>query len=206
MNRLNTFNWIAPVYDKLVSLVFGDTLHDAQMHFVSDIGKTDNVLILGGGSGKFLNALLEIKPLTNVTYVEASSRMIALAKKTVGNKANVNFIHGTHNDIPNKMFDVVITNFFFDLFSERQVEGLIRKVSQNLSNNGKWLVTDFEKSPKWSHRLLLTVMYLFFYCTRSVDVMRLPAWQSIFRNEAFTLEKEKLFMDGFVRADVFVKC
>lgn len=205
MNKLNRFNWIARSYDELVKLVFGDTLHQAEMHFVNEIGSNQSVLILGGGSGKFLSALLRTKPAIQVTYIEASSEMIALAKTKVDATTRVEFVHGTEQAIPSQEFDVVITNFFLDLFQQQQVESLVGIVSKHLKVNGKWLVTDFEKSSKLSHRVLLSLMYLFFTVSGSIDAKTLPKWRPVFQSAGLKLRQEKLFRDGFVSTTVFSK-
>lgn len=205
MSALNRFNWIAPRYDRLVHLIFGGTLHRAQLHFISAIGPRDRVLILGGGSGKLLNELLIIRPLIAVTYIEASSEMIRLTRQNIHQNPNVIFIHGTQNDIPEGRYDVVITNFFLDLFTNVGVETLIKIVLEKFDVNGKWLVTDFENTNKISHRILLSLMYFFFRAIGSISVKRLPEWLPVFMKAGLELKAEKMFNDGFVSARIFVR-
>ena len=205
MNTLNRFNWIARSYDKLVNLVFGETLHHAQMHFVNEIGSSDHVLMLGGGSGKFLEQVLKVRPSITVTYVEASSEMIALAKTKTQANPHVAFIYGTQENISTQQFDIIITNFFLDLFCQDQTETLIEDLSKNLKPNGKWLITDFENTSKRSHRFLLALMYFFFRTTGSIDAKRLPDWRSAFDKQGLKLKAEKFFRGGFVNASVFTK-
>lgn len=205
MKTLNRFNWIARHYDNLVSLIFGKTLHHAQMHFVSQIGATDAILILGGGTGNFLMDLLTSKPLITVTYIEASSEMIRLTKRKVDGNPGLTFIHGTEHHIPDQQFDVIVTNFFLDVFPDNELQPLVDTISKNLRVNGKWFVTDFENSPKSTHKFLLSLMYLFFGVTRSLDARRLPAWRSLLENKGMKLKAEKFFNDGFISASVFVK-
>ena len=205
MNKLNRFNWIARSYDNLVRVVFGDVLHRAQMHFVNEINEADKVLIIGGGSGKFLHNLLKMKSGIDVVYVEASSEMIALARQQVADVGRVCFIHGTEDDIPSQPFDVVITNFFLDLFTEDQIYPVIKKISRNLRVNGKWLMTDFENTKEVSHRVVLSLMYQFFRITGSIDAKRLAKWRPVFVIEKLRLEEQEFFRNGFVTTSVFVK-
>jgi ubiquinone/menaquinone biosynthesis C-methylase UbiE len=206
MNYLNRFNWIARNYDKLVNVFFGKTLHQAQMNFVSEIGAADKVLILGGGSGKFLKDLLAIRPSIAITYIEASSEMIMLAKGQIKEEnPKVKFIHGTQDHIPLEQFDAVITNFFLDLFREDEMRTLVDTISKKLNANGKWFVADFENTQKFSHRFLLWFMYLFFRSTGSIETRHLPEWRLFFKDEGLKLKAEKFFNDGFVSASVFVK-
>ena len=205
MSVLNRFNWIARSYDKLVELVFGNTLHLAQSYFISAIGGNDKILILGGGTGKFLDTLLRQRPAVSVTYIEASSEMIALARKQVDNNPRVTFIHGTHDTIPDELFDVVITSFFLDLFRENSIDQMVNTISKKLRPGGKWIVTDFENTQKLSDRFLLSLMYIGFTITGSIDAKRLPIWRPVFAKEGLKFKAEKFFRDGFVGTSVFSK-
>lgn len=205
MAELNRFNWIARKYDSLVSVIFGEQLQMAQMHFVGQLNETNTVLILGGGTGKFLTALLEARPSLTITYIDAASEMILLARQNIQGNRNVTFIHGTEKEIPAKQFDAVITNFFLDLFQQQEVDMVLNRIEQHLVPGGKWLVTDFQKSQRIRHRILLSVMYFFFKITGSISAKALPEWRSFFKLKKFQLLEEKEFYNGFIKSQVFVK-
>ena len=113
---LNGFNTIAKIYDTLAKIVFGRVIKKAQLHFLNEIPIEAKVLILGGGTGWILNSILKIRPAVEVWYIEASTKMISIAKKKVVGFNNIHFIHGTEQNIPvDQHYDVVITNFYFDL-------------------------------------------------------------------------------------------
>jgi tRNA (cmo5U34)-methyltransferase len=205
MSSLDKFNWIAGNYDRLVNVVFGKTLLHAQLRFVAELGEKDKVLILGGGTGNFLKELQVRRPSLVITYVEASSEMIKLAKRSIGDISNVFFIHGTQEQIPDQTFDAIITNFFLDLFPENEIEPLVKSISKHLAPNGKWFVTDFENTQKFSDKLLLRVMYRFFRITESIKATSLPEWRSSFKNQGLVLKQEEYFRNSFVCASVFSK-
>ncbi|HEY0654426.1 MAG TPA: class I SAM-dependent methyltransferase [Chryseosolibacter sp.] len=205
MNSLNRFNWIARYYDRLVSLVFGRTLYRAQLHFLNSIHPYASVLILGGGSGRFLQALLTVQPSVKVTYIEASSSMLLLSRKKVNDNPNVVFIHGTHLNIPDINYDVVITNFVLDVFPQDEIESVVKRISTSLKTESRWLITDFEKSQRWQHRFMLKMMYLFFRVTGSVVAKDLPAWRPIVLREGFQPRGIKFFYGGFVSANLYVR-
>src|SRR4051812_19943989 len=115
---MNGFDRLAPVYDKLAGLVFGKAIVDAQLIFLDEVRAGDRVLILGGGTGWVLKELLRRQPACEVWYVDSSQRMIELATRNCGNPSNVHFVLGTELSIPTMLFDVVIMNFFLDLFSD----------------------------------------------------------------------------------------
>jgi ubiquinone/menaquinone biosynthesis C-methylase UbiE len=204
-HKLNRFNWIAPFYDKLVRIVFGNMLKNSQLVFLSHIKSTDSVLILGGGAGDLLVNLLAIHPQLNVYYLEASSQMIHLARKKIPSSAKAVFVHGTHENILRSEFDFVITNFVLDLFSETVLVEVIGSISAKTKKSAKWIVTDFENSSKRSHKFLLSMMYFFFRATKSIDASYLPDWRSPLQAKGFETVAEKSFCNGFIKSTLLVR-
>ena len=95
--RPDGFDRIAPYYDALKRLVFGNAIHRSQAHFLQRLPQGCRLLIIGGGSGEVLSLLQNVNPLCRIWYVEASSKMLSLASSRVLPEAKhlVNFIHGT---------------------------------------------------------------------------------------------------------------
>lgn len=202
---LNRFNWVAPFYDQLVRLIFGDALLEAQLYLLNEIRPGDRVLILGGGSGTFLLELLKKQPELTIYYVEASSKMIALAKRKTSGYDNIHFIHATHRAIRLEKVDVIITNFFLDVFHQPSLVTLIYHFNGFLKTGGKWIVTDFTSSRKFHHQLTLKLMYFFFKITGSIEASHLPQWKSSMEGLGIRLKTEKPFLNGFVTTQLFEK-
>src|SRR5258708_1136346 len=98
-------------------------MNAAQQYFLGNIREHAKVLILGGGSGWLLANLLRLRQNCEVWYIDASEKMIALSRQKNKPEYRVHFIHGTELDIPLTIqFDVVITNFYFDLFTNHQLK------------------------------------------------------------------------------------
>ncbi|MEQ8425524.1 MAG: class I SAM-dependent methyltransferase, partial [Cyclobacteriaceae bacterium] len=147
--RLNRFDRLAPYYDVLANLAFGGAIsrsHKQNFHLISN-GAT--VLILGGGSGKWLRDFLNIHPSAKIYFIEASKKMLERAIGRSQNNQQITFIHGTEDDVPSIRFDVVITHFFLDMYSADQLEKLIGKIRYLLERKGVWLVSDFEVVKTW---------------------------------------------------------
>lgn len=197
------FDAVALIYDRLSKWVFGNTLMEAQVYFLNCIAANSNVLILGGGSGELLQRLLSVQPSCYVCYVDASAKMIELTRRRVGDLNNVTFIHGTENDIPVDVHaDVVITNFYFDLFSESSLQRVIEKVKSHTKPEAIWLATDFVKTDRLTDKVLLKLMYTFFRVTSGIEAKDLPEWEKeMGRN--FTATTSKYFRGGFVRSVVY---
>lgn len=203
MNKLNRFNFIAPWYDALVKLVFGDSLYVAQCYFLKSIPPDARILILGGGSGKILEPLLRLRPRAEIWYVEASSAMLELASKKVNADARIHFIHGTGADIPRgSSYHVIVTFFFLDMFSPEALGSFVEKTATHLHADGLWLVTDFINE-KWWHLALLKIMYVFFFIVSGLGTFHLPDWNKVLINNRLKLRASESFFAGFIRSCLY---
>ena len=207
MSHLNRFDRIANFYDPLKQFVFGRAIHDSEICFLDSIKPEARVLILGGGSGKMLRVLLENNAACTVWYIEASARMLELARRTTANHTSrVLFIHGTENSLRSDIqFDVIITNFFLDLFPERKILEITGIINRHLGNNGHWIITDFVNGGKWWQRVLLSAMYGFFKIACAIDTHRLPFWQRVVNDYGFREKQSRMFYAGFIKASLWVK-
>lgn len=199
---LNRFDKLVPYYDKLAKLVFGSAIRKAQASHLNLIQPQANVLVLGGGTGNWLNDLVNNNPTCHVWYVEASSAMLRRAAINLQHSNQITFIHGTHNDIPDFTFDVVITYFFVDMFNNQELNMLVQQIKGLLKNDGLWLVSDFVEQKTW-HKLLLWVMYLFFRLTRAVDAKALPAWDTVIQECSFLSISNDSFYGHFIHSRVY---
>ncbi len=200
------FDTIAPMYDTLATMVFGRSIRNAQLFYLNEIRKGGRVLILGGGTGWLLADLLSSNPGCEIWYVEASSRMIDIARSNIDNipKARVHFIHGTQALLPSHlMYDAVIANFYFDLFSTSSLEPLLKQIHSVILPNGKLLVSDFVKNNLWWQSALLSAMYVFFRGICKIEASDLPDWQRLLLNYKFELKSSKGFYGNFIRSVVY---
>lgn len=208
MTRLDGFNAIAKYYDTIKYLVFGKSMLRSQLHFIEEIPRRGNFLILGGGSGEMLKPTLAASPGCRIVYVEASSEMLHYAKSRISDdhRKSIRFIHGTEDDIPEHMeFQVIITNFFLDLFEDSQALDISKTLKSRMSHDGLWIVTDFVDAGKWWHRVLLRLMYRFFILTCHIEAQHLPDWQRQLRLAGLRETKCKSFYNGFIRTCIFRK-
>lgn len=156
----NDFDKVAGVYDPLARLVFGSKLDDAQQFFLNGLEKKANVLILGGGTGRILEWLPKQKEL-DVTFVELSHSMLEKAKKRDSNAKSTSFIH-KNGLATSGQFNYVITNFFFDCFSQEQLDEMIKHVVSMLDVEGKLFVTDFKDNDRLKDQWINRLMHWFF--------------------------------------------
>ncbi|MGC1243091.1 MAG: class I SAM-dependent methyltransferase [Chryseosolibacter sp.] len=204
---LNGFNWLARHYDALTKLVFGQAIYDSQVEFLAEVPPGSVILIIGGGTGGILSVLGKMNPSASILYVEASSEMLRLAERNVSPeyRTRIEFVHGTESSIPEGMvFDVIITNFFLDLFTDSEVQRICQDLSTKLRPQGRWLASDFVRGGKWWHGFMLWTMYRFFRFTCSIKASRLPSWEGHLKT-GMAEKVSRSFCHGFIKSGLYVK-
>lgn len=201
---MNGFDLLAPVYDKLARFFFGPAIQHAQFHFLDRVESAHDVLIVGGGTGDLAKVILDRFDHVRITYVETSAAMTARAsEKCQAHRDRIHFVQNTIDTIsPDARVDIVITPFFLDMFSNDDVNKLVERVAGRLSRKGKWIATDFTKSPKLLHKLLLWIMYRFFRTLCNIQARSLPNWENSLETR-LTLRESKDFYSGFIRSCVY---
>ena len=201
---MNGFDRLAPMYDCLVRIVFGQSMVEAQTAFLHVVEQGSQVLILGGGTGWILVELLNRQPECEVWYVESSSRMIDIARKKCNHHHHrVYFILGTEQSVPSRQFDVVIMNFFLDLFTEEHIIHLLENVKRHTVLSGVWLITDFEHQGKWWQSQLLKAMILFFRVVCTIEARVLPDIKTILASTGVRQRRGSSFFHGFITSGVY---
>ena len=210
-----SFDRVAPYYDRLSRWVFGDMLLAAQRCFLSQIPGGAHVLFLGGGTGLLLDDLLQLSQTKSITYIEASARMLAMAKKRVTQLRKssdsilppVHFVHGTEHDIPPGQYSIVITCFLLDMYKPVALHKMMLTIRSTLSPDAQWLFTDFEISKQpdkhWWHWLLVKSMFLFFLVTAGLTVRQLPDYKAAFNSIGFRRQTEKSFYGKLIVSRVY---
>jgi ubiquinone/menaquinone biosynthesis C-methylase UbiE len=87
LTSLMSFNRIAPVYDILASIVFGNAIKKAQFWLLDHVPAGSSVLIAGGGTGWILQEIARKRLDCSIHFLDISEEMIRLAKKTQGDRS-----------------------------------------------------------------------------------------------------------------------
>lgn len=197
----------ASFYDKLSRLVFGKALVNAQAWLLPQIPKNAKVLIVGGGTGWILEETTKLQPSgLNITYVEISAKMMALSRKRNIGTNYVEFINKAVEDAClSADFNVVITPFLFDNFTEESLPEVFQHIHQCLKPGGLWLYTDFQLTGRWWQYAMLKSMLLFFKVLCGVPSWRLPYVGKQFGKFGYDVIEEKNFFGDFVVSKVYKK-
>ncbi|WP_299818898.1 class I SAM-dependent methyltransferase [uncultured Pontibacter sp.] len=206
------FNRVAPFYDSLARLIYGDALQKAQLHLLPFIPDQSKVLVIGGGSGWLLEQLILTGKQLAVLYLEAAPGMLTRAEAkyksiTQPHACQITFRLGTEAALqPHEHFDCVITPFLLDLFPPKRLQQLMQKLSAALTPEGRWLFADFwpvQQPAPWWQKVLTFGMYTFFGAVSGVEAKKLPDYSRHFQELDFREIATRPFYGGFVQAKVF---
>lgn len=202
------FDRLAPVYDRLAWLVFGEAIRQAQRHTISFVPDGANILIIGGGTGWYARELLQQKPGCTIVYVEASARMIALARQqTLPYVNRITFRVGTETSIAaGEQFEVMVTHFLLDLFAPQPLDQLMQRLVSALRIDGIWLFSDFQVNPtdtSWWKSGLLRAMYWVFRRTCGISARQLPDWEPVLSKHNLIHLYQATFFRNFITSRVY---
>lgn len=206
----NNYDPVARYYDLLSRLVFGQTEIDAQVGLLDQVKPGDKLLIIGGGTGWILEKLAAMCPKgLEITYVESSRAMMALARKRKWGGLSVTFVQQPIEQfVTDERFDFILTGFFFDNFYQEHAEAIVRSLDNVLVRGGYWLNADFYYPPKggsWWHGLLLRTMYWLVRWICRVEANRLPDMEGCFEMLGYPIVRRAFYYQGFIRAEVYRK-
>jgi len=207
------FDRITAVYDIVVSICSFDRINKSQLAFLSHLSSQKAGLILGGGTGYFLQKVLDQNEEIHITYVDASAKMIEYSKKRIEkNRPNdlhrVTFICSGVEDLQWHTYDLIICNYILDLFDNAFVEILAEKFKKHLSVNGLLYVTDFNISEtngfmKRGTQIGLKVLYALFRWTTQLQTKQLPETEKLLKEQGFSITNSKYFLNGILACHIY---
>lgn len=201
--KVNDFDSIAWSYDFIARLVFGRSIKKSQLRYLNLVTPHSRVLVLGGGTGWILSALDSLQTAMHITYIDASGNMIKASKKREPFKhLKVQYIQGTQADIPDGAFDVVITNYFLDVFNKDQLPEVIKTIDGAIAKEGIWIVTDFVNAGWWQNMLVKT-MYIFFRWVTNLSGSQLLSFEHYLNNIDREKVKAQRFHHDMIEAAVY---
>lgn len=200
---LNDFNGIAKIYDQLGLLVFFDRLHLAQLPFLDQIKPNEQILILGGGTGKILENLEVLNLNLKIDFVEPSLTMLTQAKSRNAN--HVNFHPLKFEDFSEgQQYDWVFCGFFLDLFPEQILRNNLNRIKFLMKPTAKLQVVDFQIiDDSWWQRTMSILMHSFFRVFADLQNDRLLNIRQVIRSASFEPTSSKTFFAGFIFSELF---
>lgn len=207
-----SFDLLAPHYRWMEWILAGRKLQRCRTAFLSVINEPRNALLLGEGNGRFLEAFVTKFPHCHVTYLDASRKMLELARARLREKtSNVEFVHADIRDWSPaaQPFDLVVSHFFLDCFRPEQLEQIVGRIAASTTTNARWLIADFRQPQegwrKWRAKWILCSMYLFFRWATALPAAGLTPPDRFLQRSGFVLTEQRLFDWGLLHTDLWLR-
>jgi ubiquinone/menaquinone biosynthesis C-methylase UbiE len=205
-----SFDAVAPWYRTLETIAFGNALQRGRIACLHEIGSPRRALIVGEGNGRFLRELLTVHPQIQVDCIDASERMLRLAEQRIGqNASRVRFQRRNISSwTPTAgQYDLVVTHFFLDCFSEDQLGDVVRKLSRAATADAAWLLADFrvptQAFARVRTRAWLATMYWFFRTVAGIEARKLLDPSRFLQAEGFSLISQHLSRHGMLKSELW---
>jgi len=191
---------------------FGRELERRRFAFIAETAHCKHALMLGEGDGRFLERFLDQNPDATLDYVDSSAGMLSLARPRAGvHQARVSFHHA---DVLawtplRDNYDLIVTHFFLDCFSQHDLAILIRAIAGHASQ-AKWIVSDFRQPRRGLAAVRaacwLKLLYSFFGITTGLKTRALPDHRTILAANGFRLERAIESEAGLLTSELWTQC
>lgn len=193
------YRWLAPFYEKIAQLVFGQELNLAHFDLMENgqwvLGQAKIIVWLGGGTGIGINELLETAPHAHLIYVEPSNRMRKLAQAKVKKnfRERIEWVKDNHLWLyqPNQSLrwaeqkiDLLITAFMLDVLRSESLIELIKWSNEWVDT---WFYADFVPQERWHKKGFIQFMYICFMLCTGIRQRSLIDHQSLMSDEGWCM-------------------
>ena len=207
-----SFDAIAPWYRALEWIAFGGQLQRCRVACLGEIAGPRRALIVGEGNGRFLCELVRVHPTVEVDCLDASERMLQLARKRLEQTssdyaARVRFVHKEIMEwkAPEDRYDLIVTHFILDCFREPELALIIKKLASAATADATWLLADFRVPSRGFARLRarvwLALMYGFFRVTARIEANELIDPAPCMQSQGFTLAMQHQFKSEMLKSE-----
>lgn len=179
------FDRLSPLWDLMVGLFPGRGISRSRVRHLERAVDRRRALIVGGGTGAFLVALLDSGFAGTVTAIDPSAGMLRrttarLHRRRPHDGARVDLRHGGLDCLRrDERFDLVCTHFVLDLFDDARLGEVMDRLDAALEDDGLWLCSDFSAPAggplrRGAQAVLVGGLYRFFNITCALGTRRLP--------------------------------
>jgi len=212
-SRAVSFDTMARPYRWLEYITFGRLLERVRFAQIPWITDRAHALVLGDGDGRFLARLAVHNPALHADAVDSSAGMLALLQSRMCEVGAGDRVTLTNADVGDETFapggsgyDLVATHFFFDCFTEQQVETIVDRVVGTLAQESVWVVSEFDvpsAGPRMCARILIRLLYTSFGLLTGLSVRSLPDYRRVLRSREFYLERQITCMRGILVSELW---
>lgn len=209
-----SFDNLAPYYRSMERWTAGGRLQKARTAFLEVIPVPRRILTVGEGHGPFLLECCRRFPEASIVCVDASAAMMVQAKDALKkgglSDARVQWVRADALtwEPPAASFDLIVTHFFLDCFTEAQISTLIPRLAEAADRHASWLLADFQvPQGLWRglrSKSILAMLYLFFGMVTRVPARKLVIPDPFLQAAGWRLQKRVEYEWGLLKSDWWV--
>ncbi len=209
------FDLLAPVYPLMERLLAGRRLQRCRTAWLGELTGARRMLVAGVGHGPALAAVLRAHPQLRVTCVDASARMLAVARARLERAGlDLERIEFVQAELPDwrptsGAFDVIATHFFLDCFTPDRLGAVVAALARVATPDARWIVSDFTlpaRGPaRWRALAVHRLMYFFFRLTTRLPARRVTPPDAILAAHGFRLRGRQTHDWGLLHADLWLR-
>jgi SAM-dependent methyltransferase len=205
------FNHLAQIYRWIEYLTFGPSLWRCRIHFLPQLAHCRRALILGDGDGRFTARLLRENSHLEVTAVDSSPRMIQSLQQASANLAARLTTEVADLRVWKPVgfagYDLVVTHFFLDCLTSREVRDLAVRLTPAIEPNALWLVSEFAIPSTLFGRTiaapLVWLLYRAFRLITNLGQRRLPDHGTALAECGWSLQLEDKHLKGLLLSQLW---
>lgn len=209
-----SFDQLATAYRAMEWTLAGGKLQRCRTALLPHLASAREVLVVGEGPGRWIEAACAAMPSARFTVVDASAQMVSKAKsawRTVGGSGErIRFFEARLPCAlprPAAGYDLVVTSFFLDCFAPEPLAEIVACLGAAASREARWLVCDF-RLPKrglarWRAQAVLALAHWFFRQVTDISARRLTDPSGVLSGQGFELEIEVLSDWGLLSASLW---
>lgn len=220
-SRPPNFDPLARAYRWMEYFTFGTILERCRFHFLQECCECRQALILGDGDGRFTARLLATNPVLRADAIDLSPAMLHQLRRRVERaeadcsavqqpkEARLRAICADvrHFSPAAAEYDLIVSHFFLDCLTDREVEDLLRNVVRRLGRKSLWVVSEFSV-PKagWRRmaaRLLIRWLYFAFRTMTHLQVRQIPDYAAALASYGFRRRQRESFLGGMLSAEIW---
>ena len=208
------FDRLASAYPFLEHFLFGSKLQEMRCVYLPQLADCQDILLIGEGTGLFLEKLLMVNPKAKVTVIDQSAKMIKRARGRVAGHDLHRVTFQTvafENFRSANQFDAVCTFFFWDCFQKDRIREMLPLMHRCMKTEGLWVEVDFVEDQRgglpsriWDY-FLLRFLYGFFGWATGIEARWVEEIEPLAKENGFSLTHRQWADRLPVRARIFQK-
>jgi ubiquinone/menaquinone biosynthesis C-methylase UbiE len=180
----------------------GKALEKCRREYLGQTVTAKHALLLGDGDGRFTAEFLTVNRTARVDSLDLSKNMLELAARRIAAlpfpTPAVRLLRADALTFRLEgPYDLVVTHFFLDCFSDSQIPELVKRISRSATPDARWIVSEF-RTPNLAAALIVKILYLAFRVLTGSRVQRLPHYSGALAAHGFQRIASKTALGGMI--------